>query len=369
MKNILVFFGGQSVEHDVSILTGVMATNLIDKDKFNAIPIYVSRDGVWYTGKNLLDLDEYKKLNLKNLTKVVLLPGQNILYSLKGNRLKNILEISVALNCMHGERGEDGCLAGLLNLCKIPLASPDIMPSSVCMDKTFTKIALKGLNIKTLKSITVFNADEIEEVKRQFAYPLIVKPNKSGSSIGVNIAKDDSELYSSINYALRFGDCVIIEPCLENFIEINCSAYMDSTGEIIVSECERPVGRTKLLSFNDKYEGGKRIFPADIDNKYSKLIKKTTKLIYQKFSFSGVIRIDYFITENKVLVNEINTVPGSLAYYLFGDTLTGFTKMLNQIIDNALKNYAKSLTTQKTFKTSILSFGGAKGVKHLKKLK
>ncbi len=365
MKTVAVFFGGQSVEHDVSILTGVMTANLIDKEKYISLPIYVTREGVWLTGKHLLDLDGYKSLTVKNLTRVTILPGQNTLYSVKGNRLKHLADIAVAVNCMHGERGEDGCLAGYLNLCKIPLASPNIMGSSVCMDKTFTKTVMKGLGVKTLDSITVNSADDIDKIESNLDYPLIVKPNKSGSSIGVNRAKDRSELYSSINYALRFGESVIVEPCLDDFIEINCACYMDSIGNIIVSECERPVGRSKILSFNDKYESGERVFPADIDKKYSDLIKKTTKFIYQKLSFTGVIRIDYFLIKDKVVVNEINTVPGSLAYYLFGDTLASFTKMLDQLIALALQDYAKSLSEQKAFKTSILSFGGLKATKRL----
>lgn len=366
MKTVVVFFGGQSVEHDVSILTGVMTANLIDKEKYNVVPIYVYRDGLWFTGKNLLDLDEYKSINLKKLQRVSLIPGQNTLFTVKNNRLKHVADISIAINCMHGERGEDGCLAGFLSLCKIPLASPDIMASSVCMDKTFTKIALKGLNIKTVESITVSSPDEMDIVKKKLEYPLIIKPNKSGSSIGVNRANNDSELYRAINYALRFGESAIIERCLEDFIEINCAVYKNSKNEIIVSECEQPVGRTKILSFNDKYESGDRIFPANIDEKYSNLIKKTTRLIYEKFNFSGVIRIDYFLIGDKVLVNEINTVPGSLAYYLFGDTLDSFSKMLDELITYSLQKYASSLTTQKTFKTSILSFGGMKGQKRLK---
>ncbi|MBQ7349135.1 MAG: ATP-grasp domain-containing protein [Clostridia bacterium] len=365
MKNIAVFFGGQSVEHDISVITGVMAVNTLDKEKYNAIPVYVDKAGGWYTGESLVDPDNYKNLNYKKLKKVAILGGDKRLFEIKGKRLKPICSIAACINCMHGERGEDGSLSGLLNMCKIPLASPSIAPSAVCMDKGLTKTLLKGLKIKTLSGICVSDIEQLTENSSGIEYPVIVKPNSLGSSIGINRADNEKELLSAVNYALKFGDCALIEPCLENFIEINCAAYLNSDGKITVSECERPVGRSEILTFNDKYRGGKRVFPADIDKKISDKIKGITEKIYRELSFSGVIRIDYFLTGGQIFVNEINTVPGSLAYYLFSDTLKGFKNMLNELITVAEKNFAKSSTVQKTYNSGILLSAGAKGAKRL----
>ncbi|MBQ3492871.1 MAG: ATP-grasp domain-containing protein [Clostridia bacterium] len=363
MKNVAVFFGGQSVEHDISVITGVMSLNSLDDNAFCGIPIYIDKNGEWYTGEVLKDLDNYKCLDYKKLLKVTLVCGDNCLYVLKKNKLKKFCALSVALNCLHGERGEDGCLYGLLSMCKIPLASPPITPSAVCMDKTFTKTVMKGLGVKTLNSITVSSLEQLEKVKKNLNYPVIVKPNKSGSSIGVNKAVDDQTLKTALLYALRFGESAIIEPCLENFIEINCACYQDSGGNVVVSECERPVGRNEVLTFGDKYKSGKRIFPADIDKKYSDKIKKITQKVYCEAGFTGVIRIDYFLVDKDIILNEINTVPGSLAYYLFGNTLKTLTTILSEVINRALGDYARSLSVQTEFKSGVLTGCVGKGAK------
>ena len=365
MKNIAVFLGGESVEHDISIITGVMTVNSIDKEKFTPLPIYISNEGEWYTGESLFDLDEYKKLNLKKLKKVTLISGNNALYAVKGKKLKQIAVIACALNCLHGERGEDGCLAGLLNMCKIPIASPPMLPSAVSIDKNFTKTVMRALKVKTLDGVVVKGATGIEEANKNISYPVIVKPNKLGSSIGVSRAKNEQELESALSYAMRFGENVLVEPCLEDFIEINCAAYRSADGSVRVSECERPIGASKLLSFDDKYESGSRVFPADIDKKISDKIKNITKKIYASMGFNGVIRIDFFVVGKEVYLNEINTVPGSLAYYLFCDTLKEFSAMLTELIEVALKDFAKEQTTVKSFNSGILAFSGGKSCKRL----
>jgi D-alanine-D-alanine ligase len=253
MKIVAVFFGGVSVEHDVSVITGVMTVNATDKTKYQAEPIFVDKNGEWYTGELLKDVDEYKDLDYKKLKKVMLKPGDNRLYQLKAKKLKPLFPIAVAINCMHGERGEDGSLAGILKTCNIPLASPDITASSVCMDKCVTKTAMKGLKVKTLPGVTVTDSDSAVGLVKGMRYPLIVKPACLGSSIGISQAKNAEELQNAVNYALKFGEKAIIEPCLKNFIEINCAVYRKANGSLCISECERPVSSTSFLSFDDRY--------------------------------------------------------------------------------------------------------------------
>ena len=156
MKNILVIFGGQTVEHDVSIITGVLTVNSIDKEKFNPIPLYVHTNGKAYSGIELLDLDNYSKLNFKKLNKVEFLIGENALFFNKKGKLKEILRVSACINCIHGERGEDGCISALMKLCNISIASPDILSSAITMDKIFTKYILKSLKIKTLPYLFLY---------------------------------------------------------------------------------------------------------------------------------------------------------------------------------------------------------------------
>ena len=368
MQNIAVFFGGQSVEHDVSVITGVLTLNSIDKFRYNPVPVYVDKSGNWWSGEELFDLDDYKNLNFKKLTSVLIKSGDNCLYAVKGKgkRLKPLYAISCAINCMHGERGEDGSLAGVLAMSAIPLASPSMAASSVCMNKTLTKIFLKGLKINCLKSVTLSSPAEYRLVENAFPYPVIVKPECGGSSIGVKRAADAKELEGAISFALRYGERVIVEPCLTDFTEINCACYRKSDKSACSSACEQPVGRNEILTFNDKYVGGDRVFPANIDEKLAYKIKDTTLRIYNALQMDGVIRIDYFIVDGKVFVNEINTVPGSLAHYLFCDTLKEFSALLNDMLTLAKKRAAANETVQKTYSTQLLTFGGAGGIKGAK---
>ena len=363
MKNIAVFFGGNSVEHDVSVITGVLTANSLNKQKYVAVPVYVHTDGLWYTGESLLDIDNYKNLKLEKLERITLLAGGGMLYKvIKGKKLKPFCKIAVAINCMHGERGEDGSLAGLLNMCEVALASPPLMSSAVSMDKCFTKTAMKGLKVKTLPSVTVYSDEDLSIVKSKLKYPLIVKPACSGSSIGIAKATDDDSLVNAINYALRFGDKAIVEPQLKGHLEINCSAYR--VGEkIIVSECEKPIGKGEFLTFDDKYTGGKRVFPADIDKSLSDRIKAITEKVYLGLDFYGIIRIDYFVVGGEIYLNEINSVPGSLAFYLFCNTLKEFSTLLDSILEDAEKRYVKSSTVKRKYHSGILMQGGTKGAK------
>lgn len=365
MKNVAIFFGGVSVEHDVSIITGVLTLNTIDKERYNPIPVYI-KDGHWYTGEELFDVENYKNLDLAKLKEVTLTAGTQVLYHKKKNgKLKEICAIAVAVNCMHGERGEDGSLSGCLRMLGIPLASPSVMASSIGMDKQATKIFLKGMGVKTLGGICTGEFEEGLKYAKKQGYPLMVKPYKLGSSIGVRKAHNEKELRSAFLNALKYGDKAVIEPLLSNFIEINCSAYCGIDGEIKVSECERPIGKDEVLTFEDKYSNGNREFPAKISKETSDKIKEITKKVYEQIACNGIIRIDYFVTETELILNEINTVPGSLAYYLFCDTLGEFKGILNSLIERAERDFAREQTFIKKFPSTILNISGVKSAKRL----
>ena len=372
MKNILVFFGGKSVEHDISIITGVLCLNSIDKLKFNPIPVYVDESGVWYTGDELFDIGNYKNKSFKKLKKVTLIPNDNGLYAIATRKIKKLYNIACAINCLHGVNGEDGCIIGALKIASIPFASPDLFGSSLAIDKDYTKIFLSGINVDRLPYVRIFRQAYYEKketaiklIERRFSYPVIVKPATLGSSIGIGVAKNKDELYNSLNSAFNYDDKVIVEKELSGFTEINCSAYK-SGDKIIVSECEEPITKNQILSFQDKYQGYKtgsnRKMPADISKSVRDKIRSVTEKIYRKADFIGVIRIDYILYENKIYVNEINTVPGSLAYYLFSDTLKGFSDMLTSLINEGIKKHLNYKDRNFTFKSSVLrGFDGKSG--------
>ncbi len=364
MKNIAVFYGGVSVESEVSVITGVLTANTLRKKDFNVIPVYVNGDGEWFTGEYLFDPDNYAEFDKSKVKRVSIIGGSNALFQIKGKKVKELFPISCAINCMHGERGEDGSLAGLLNMCNIPLVSPPLLSSAVSMDKRFTKIVLKGLKVKALPSVTVGSTAELDKLKLNFTYPVIVKPVCGGSSIGVNTANDLKRLSECVAYALRFGERAIIEPCLNDFTEINCAVYA-CDGKIFTSECERPIGKTEILSFADKYQGGGREFPANLDESVSLRIKKISERVYADLGFSGIIRIDYFVYGEEIYLNEINSVPGSLAYYLFCNTTAEFGNLLENLIKDGIKRASARDTFQKKFKSGILSSVGAKSSKRL----
>ncbi len=367
MKNVAVFFGGQSVEHDVSVITGTLTVNSLDAQKYNGVPVYVSQEGKWYTGESLKDIDGYKNLKLNKLKQVTFVGGSNVLSTVKGNKIKPLCEVAVAVNCMHGERGEDGSLAGLLNMCGVPLANPSTYASSTAISKTNTKLLLKGLHVKTLPYVTVESVKDLHIVTKSLDFPLFVKPDCGGSSIGVGKAENKAQLLEAVLNALRYGDKVIIEPYVQNCVEINCACY-SYKGKLYPSLCEKPVGAKQFLSFDDKYCDGQREFPADIPQELSERIRNITQRVYSALNASGVIRIDYMLIDGQIYLNEINTVPGSLAYYLFTDTLKGFSELLTKWISVAQESFSKSQTHVKCFNSSILNgISGSKGAKRLKK--
>ncbi len=362
MKTILVFFGGQSPEHDISILTGVMTVNTVDKQNFEAVPVYIDRKGEWFTGENLKNPDFYKRLDKRKLKRVIILSGDNSLYLLKGKKIKKACAVACAINCLHGVKGEDGALKGLLDLSDIPLVGSPMLASAAAMDKVATKIFLKGINVKTLP-YEVYNDDtDLDKVALNLGYPVMVKPANLGSSIGVNKAANKAEFIKSVNKAKKFDYKIILEKCAKGKLEINVAVYKGQNG-VVVSECEMPSTQNKFLTFEDKYVSGERIFPAPISKKLSDKIKTIAEKVYTSLWFSGVIRIDFLVSEGVPYVNEINSVPGSMAYYLFSDTFSGFKDMLTDMILTAMQDFNSKSTLINRFDCDILKNTGGKGGK------
>lgn len=367
MKTVAVFYGGESVEHDVSVITGVMTMNALDKARYEVLPVYAAKDGALYTGDELFEIDGYKNLDFKKLKKAAFLPGDDRLYVIKGKTLRPVKKISAAINCTHGERGEDGSVSAICKLSHVPLASPGIAPSAIGMEKHLSKIVLRGMGVKTLPSVKIrASSAALAALKNAgLNFPVIVKPDSGGSSVGISLAKDDRELSAAVSLALKFGEFCEIEPYVEEFTEINCAAYRNADGVTVVSECEKPFKKGALLSFNDKYVDGERQFPAKIAPALGERVQNVTRKVYDELGFEGIVRIDYMIIRGEVYLNEINAVPGSLAYYLFCKTQKSFSAMLTGVIEGAMRRAAPANTYIKNISTGILDGLKGKGTKRL----
>ena len=352
MKNIAVLFGGKSTEREISILTGLLVLRLIDREKYEPTPVYIHTDGGFYSTQNGLDLNDFKNLKIERLDKVLFIKNELFKINKISKRqtaLKPYGKIDCAINCCHGGLGEGGGVSALAALNEIPFASPPLTASGAFLDKAFTKILLKGLNIPCLDFIRVEEKDFhrrgkflLKNIRSRLGYPVVVKPSKQGSSIGITLAKTEEELESALSLAFELDDKAIIEKYLEGKADINCAAYMRK-GEIIVSEPEIASKGEGVYSFADKYLkegrqlGGKRGRNANLGKSLTQKIKSYTKTIYKKCDLFGVVRVDFLVKDDEVYLSEVNTVPGSLAYYLFCERLTDGKAFFSDLIDEAIQ--------------------------------
>ena len=375
MQTVAVFFGGKSSEHDISVITGVLALNSLDREKFSPVPVYVTRSGKWTTGECLFDVGNYKNLQEDKLTEVCLLPGDGALYEVRRKKLRKIAKLDCALNCMHGLFGEDGSLAGLLALSGVAHTASDMFGAAAAMDKADTKLVLRALGVRYVPYVRMMRGNyyrrkpfALKYIEDTLGYPVIVKPANLGSSIGVTVARGRAELADALACAFRYDGKAVVEKALERFTEINCAAYRDGGG-IRTSECERPVPAGEILSFTDKYLSGAkgenmREFPARIPKETSEEIKRITRLVYRKLGLKGVVRADFMVAEDgTVYFNELNTVPGSLAYYLFSEKLSDFTGLLTRWIDYAVAAEREKQAFEYAFPSKVLEIGTSNGGK------
>lgn len=364
MKTVAVFFGGKSNEHEISIITGLFAANLLS-EHYRVIPVYLSREGELYASEKIKSIEDLRTPPLAFPR--VALEGETLVLHKK--RKKVIAKIDVALNCCHGGAGEDGTLSALLKYHGVPLASPDTALSGTFMNKELGKIAAKGLGIPVVEGFAVHEADwkkaaqEIAKKAAELSYPLIVKPSVLGSSIGIKVAQSEEEFKEALELAFRLDTGAVVEKYLEGKRDINCAAYRKN-GETVLSACEEVFSNEQILSFSEKYEGtGARNsqLPALLPEAQAWEIQAYTKLIYESFGGIGIVRADFLVHEDRVYFNELNTVPGSLACYLFGESLTENRDFLISLVEEA-----KPPREKETVVTGILStpvFTGAKGCK------
>ncbi len=386
-----VFFGGKSVEHEVSIITALQAIENIDKEKYDVVPVYIAKNNKMYCGDLIDDIKQYIHIdNLLNLsTKVTLAQKDNKVVLLKTNKKFYENEIydyiDVAFPIVHGTNVEDGTLQGYLKMFNLPYVGCDVTSSAVGMDKYVSKVLLKENGIPVLDCKCYYKNEEIEDiiksVEQDLEYPVIVKPINLGSSVGIAVAKNKEELEEAIEDSFTYSRRILIEKAIKNLKEVNCSVLGDYE-DCKASECEELDKTADILSYEDKYlSGGKKTggakqsmnsgvlkLPANINNELKEEIQTLAKRTFKILGCNGVIRIDFLIDEdiNKVYVNEVNTIPGSLSFHLWRAAGMNYTELLDKMIELALKRNREESNMIFSFDTNILegyANGGLKGGK------
>lgn len=389
-----VIFGGKSVEHEVSVISGIQAYRNINTEKYEPVAIYISKKGEMYVGEKIADITAYKDIAslLKSSTRVNLVAGEGrcdlIRYPAKAFS-KNVVDyIDVALPVVHGTNVEDGTLQGYLHAISCPYAGCDIISSALGMDKYAAKVVMKAAGLPVIDCVVftrreyALSTEEIlAKIESATRYPVIVKPVNLGSSVGIRKAKDKEALAEALDYAFEFADRVLVENAVVNMFEINCSVLGDRD-EQRASECEQPVNHDEILSYEEKYMAGgkgakggskssgmadlKRLLPAPISAEMKADVQKYAMEAFKALGCSGVSRVDFLVDKdtNEVYVNEINTIPGSLSFYLWEATGMKYPELLDELIRLALKRERDAEKLNFSFDSNLLSganFGGSKG--------
>ena len=387
MIKVGVIFGGESVEHEVSIISAVQAMNKLDTEKYEIVPIYITKDGEWYTGGVLRELETYKDMDLlKRFTKNVVLYKKDNRFVLqnKGMIKKFVNEVDIVLPVVHGTNVEDGVLQGYLTTIGVPFVGSNVLAAAVAQDKVIQKQVFEHSKLPITKYYWFYDSDykndeekTIKEIEKELKYPLIVKPATLGSSVGISSAKNKKELVEAINDAIHYDYKIVVEEKVENLTEVNISVLGNYENQKL-SEIEEVFTDNSLLTYEDKYIGGSkksgskgmasasRRIPAEIDSKLKKEVENVATVAFKSVGLSGVVRIDFLIDKKKknIYINEINSCPGSLSFYLWEPKDKNFTALLDEMINIAIKDYKKDQNKTRSFDTNILSgFNGLKGSK------
>ena len=384
--NIGVFFGGRSTEHEISVISASQAMAAIDREKYDVTPIYISKQGRYYTGPELFDIKNYRDIPalLEKCTQVYMEPsyGDYNIYRVKkpmfGSAILTTLDVAIPV--LHGSNVEDGIFEGVLETIGIPYAGCNTLASANGMDKITMKMILRECGVPVIDYVWFTDKewfakrDElIERIEKNIGYPVIVKPANLGSSVGIGRAADREQLIEKVDTAQRYSSRLIVEHMVDNLKEINCSVLGDCD-DYRASVLEEPIKSAEILSYEDKYMGGtkgakgmqasqKRI-PADLPEDMTKEIQYLAGETFRVLGCHGVSRIDFIIDDdnNKVYVNEINTIPGSLSFYLWEATGLPFDRLMDQLVRLALKRKREQEQKTVSYDQNIFAMGkGTKG--------
>lgn len=389
--NIAVFFGGRSTEHEISVISANQAMAAIDRDKYNVIPVYITKQGRWYTGEALTDVKNYRDINglLGSCTEVYMRPvfGDFNLYTAQKKMFRSdvLATIDVAIPVLHGSNGEDGIFEGVLETIGLPYAGCNTLSSANGMDKITMKMILQADGIPVVDYVWFTDKqwfsrrDElVGKIESTLGYPVIVKPANLGSSVGIGRADNRGQLLERVDDARRYSARIIVEDLVENLQEINCSVLGDCD-EYQTSVLEEPIKSGEILSYTDKYMGGskdnrgmhaaqKRI-PADLPADETERIRHLAGETFRVLSCHGVSRVDMMIDARTrdIYVNEINTIPGSLSFYLWEAAGVSFSELMERLVRLALKRKRDQASKTVSYDSNIFALGGGlKGAKGAK---
>lgn len=391
--NIAVFFGGESVEHEVSIISAHQAIEALDKNKYNVIPVYISKERKLYVSDLLKDMSNYKDLKqlISQCTQVSITSEDNrvVIRPVKPSLFgpKELGTIDVAIPVMHGTNGEDGTIQGFFEMLKVPYAGCDLYGAAIGQDKVLQKNVLSDNNLPITNWFWVYGSEmdthqsEILDKVHRLIYPVIIKPARTGSSVGISIAHNDEEYLACFDEARQYDEKIITEKVVKPMREINCSVVGDSYSCVAsVLEEVSSVSQDELLSFSDKYLGGgkssksqgskgmastARIVPAPLTDEQTRLVQQLAKETFRVLGTSGVCRIDFLMDADtkKVYVNEINTIPGSLAFYLWQAAGVSFSELMDKLVELALDRERRRSKMTFSYETNILSNFSASSAK------
>lgn len=388
-----VIFGGISVEHEVSIITALQAINNIDTVKYDVMPIYIAKDGTWYAGKMLKDMKVYNDFDLlkRYASEVVLYKKDNrfILQSKNSFFKKEVAEIDMCLPIMHGTNGEDGSLQGYLETIGIPYAESDHFAAVVGQDKIFMKQIWESCGVPIVKYEWFYDIDFLNDSDKviskleKLGYPMIVKPARLGSSVGIGVAHDVQTLKDAISDAINYDNKILVEEMVTDLTEVNISVLGNYRKQKL-SVIEEVGSDQDFLTYEDKYIGSgktkgsakgivntKRIIPARISQELSEKVRDIAVKAFRSLNSSGVVRIDFLIDKknNKVYANEINSIPGSLSFYLWDKVDIQYDELLDSVLNIAIRDYKDKNSKTHSFDTNILKSFTANGIKGTKGVK
>ena len=390
MIKVGVIFGGESVEHEVSIITAVQAMNFINSQKYEVVPIYIDKKRNWYTGELLREMDTYKDLdNIGNYAKEVTLTRRDDEFILQKKRglFKNIVNtIDVAFPIVHGKGVEDGSLSGYLETIGIPYVGPSMLGASIGQDKVVQKQVLAAAGVPVVNYTWFYDQEYLEDEEtilkniKALGYPVIVKPARLGSSVGISVAKNEKEVKDSIEDAIKYDEKIVVEEMVPNLLELDC-AVLGSNNKMECSLIGEMMTKNDFLTFEDKYigNGGKKgpktgnkvstsgfKIPAAVDKEIEEKIYAEAQNAFRALNLSGVTRFDFLVNKKtkEVFVNEPNTIPGCLAFFFFTPKGKKYPKLLDELINGAIKEYKNSQKKVTSFESNVLStYNGSKGAK------
>jgi D-alanine-D-alanine ligase len=394
-----VAFGGRSVEHDVSIITGLQALGVLE-ERHAPVPIYIARSGRWYTGEALRELSVYQRdggdpaaeevnFDLHNGRLLRAGGGGGSLLGRTplrgtphrggraggrraGGRDSQSIELDAVVLATHGTQGEDGCLQGALELAQLPYVGPPVGAAAAAMDKVTTKAVLAQADLPVLDHVALRREEwDLEKgrcpprARGAFDFPMYVKPASLGSSVGVRRCTSEAELVEALELCFELDRTCLLEPSVEGGIEVNCAVIGRPGVEPRASLCEQPVAAEEFLSFEDKYmsgakaegmKGAQRLIPAPLPDELTAQVQDLAKRAFTAFGCAGVTRVDFLIdAQQQVYVNELNTIPGSFSFYLWEPAGLPFADLMDSLIDFAIAEQHEKLRTTTVFATNLLA--------------